>query len=136
MTALQQRKTVRAWMDASGQQRLILAVIFDEDKYWYTAAWVHDGIWSQLQRRGDHQIGVRDMMAVILLFETFQHKVQENMMLVWIDNKGVLGTLRKGASKCMEPPASCRPKHLHNRRPKGRPSRNILPRTLHRHALG
>ena len=24
------------------------------------------------------------------------------MMLLWIDNRGVLGSLRKGASKCME----------------------------------
>ena len=39
---------------------------------------------------------------MVLLFDTFDEAIRERMMLLWIDNKGVLGSLRKGASKCME----------------------------------
>ena len=42
------------------------------------------------------------MLAIVLLLEKFEEAIHDSMMLLWIDNKGVLGSLRKGASKCME----------------------------------
>ena len=69
---------------------------------WYTATRVNDRIWSQLQQRGDHQIGVQEMLAVTLLLQTFEKGLKDCLLLFWIDNKGVLDALRKGASKCME----------------------------------
>ena len=42
------------------------------------------------------------MLAVVLLLDNFDEAIRDSMMLLWIDNKGVLGSLRKGASKCME----------------------------------
>ena len=93
---------VRAWTDASGKQRLISAVVLIDNIFWYTFAYVNDKVWNQLQVRRDNQIGVQEMLAVVLLLETFDEAIRDSMMLLWIDNKGVLGSLRKGASKCME----------------------------------
>ena len=42
------------------------------------------------------------MLAVALLLETFEEKLRDSMLLLWIDNKGVWGSFRKGASTCME----------------------------------
>ena len=93
---------MRAWTDASGKQRLISAVVLIDNIFWYTFAYVSDKVWNQLQVRRDNQIGVQEMLAVVLLLETFDEAIRDSMMLLWIDNKGVLGSLRKGASKCME----------------------------------
>ena len=97
-----QRKMVRAWTDASGKLRLISAVVLIDNIFWYTFAYVNDKVWNQLQVRRDNQIGVQEMLAVVLLLETFDEAIRDSMMLLWIDNKGVLGSLRKGASTCME----------------------------------
>ena len=99
---MKQRHVVRVWADASGQQRLISAVISVGDRMWYTSTRVSDRIWSQLQTRGDHQIGVQEMLAVLLLLETFENEFKDCLLLLWIHNKGVLGAMRKGASKCLE----------------------------------
>ena len=98
----QKGKVVREWTDASGQQRLISAVISVGDRMWYTNTRVSDRIWSQLQTRGDHLISVQEMLAVLLLLETFENELKDCLLLLWIDNNGVLGAARKGASKCME----------------------------------
>ena len=96
------RKVVRAWTDASGQMRLISAVIMVEEQLWYTATYVKEEIWVQLQESTDHQIGVQEMLAVVLLFETFGEELRDSLLLLWIDNRGVLGALRKGTCKRME----------------------------------
>ena len=67
-------------------------------KVFYTATLVSNRIWSQLQKQEDHQIGVQEMLAVTLLFVTFGAELANSCLLLWIDNKGVLGALRKGAS--------------------------------------
>ena len=99
---MKQRHVVRVWADASGQQRLISAVISVGDRMWYTNTRVCDRIWFQLQTRGDHRIGVQEMLAVFLFFEAFEKELKDCLLLLWIDNKGVLGAVRKGASKRME----------------------------------
>ena len=87
--------------DASGQQRLISALISVGDRVWCMNTRVSDRIWFQLQTRRDHQIGVQEMLAVLQLPETFENELENCLLLLWID-RGVLGAARKGASKCME----------------------------------
>ena len=76
-----QRKMVRAWTDASGKQRLISAVVLIDNIFWYTFAYVSDKVWNQLQVRRDNQIGVQEMLAVLLLLETFEEAIHDSMML-------------------------------------------------------
>ena len=48
-------------------KRLISAVVLIDSIFWYTFAYVNDKVWNQLQVRRDNQIGVQEMVVVVLL---------------------------------------------------------------------
>ena len=57
-------------------------------------------IWDALLDREDKQIGVQEMMALALPWGTFGPVLGSALLLMLIDNDGVLAAILKGASRC------------------------------------
>ena len=69
-TALARQHFV-CWTDAAGQSRLIAAVVASPRGIWFTRCRAPDFIRDQLSPRDDHQIGVQEALAVMLLQASF-----------------------------------------------------------------
>ena len=65
---------------------MISAVVLIDNIFCYTFAYVSDKVWNQLQVRRDNQIGVQEMLAVVLLLETVEEKLRDRMLLLWKSN--------------------------------------------------
>ena len=61
-----------------------------------------DHVWDQLLDREDQQIGVQEMLAVLLTWGTFQCHLSESLWTCFVDNDGVLGAILKGSSRAPE----------------------------------
>ena len=96
------RPTVRAWTDASGVDRGLACVVQVGDKVFYTNMRLPDYVWAPFNDRGDHQIGCQEMIAVLLCQATFNRELSGARWLLWVDNRGVMGSICKGASKAPE----------------------------------
>ena len=73
--------------------------------WYYTTLVVPDSETSQLSHRDDAQINFLEMLAVVLLVETFGDLLSGNAVFCVIDNNGVLGSLVKGS--CRAPVTCC-----------------------------
>ena len=90
------RQRVLAWTDAAGASRKIAAVVFVAGCWRYTAVRVPDHIWAQLLPRRDNQITMQEFLAVPLLLATFAAELRSGLVLLAVDNQGVLGALVSG----------------------------------------
>ena len=93
---------VRLWTDAAGESRMIAAVMEIAGKWYYTYMKVPDDVWDQFLQRNDHQIGVQEMLAVVLAVYTFHSWLLESRITNFIDNNGVLMSIIKGSARCPE----------------------------------
>ena len=96
------RQRVQAWTDASGASRCLSAVVYASGRWYYTYMTVPDEIWSLFLPRNDEQIGMQEFLAVPLLFATFQPLVVGSLLLLAVDNQGVLHALIKGRSSAAD----------------------------------
>ena len=92
------RKRIEAWTDASGASRCLSAVVHASGQWYYTHMTVPDQIWDLFLPRSDDQIGMQEFLAVPLLFATFEPLIQGSLLLLAVDNQGVLHALIKGRS--------------------------------------
>ena len=53
-------------------------------------------VWRQFLPRQDEQIGRQELMAVPLLLGTFGSLLKDSLLILAIDNSGVVGSLLKG----------------------------------------
>ena len=53
-------------------------------------------LWKQLLVRGDAQIGIQELLAVILAIWSLDEWVRDSLTFLWEDNQGVLHSLLKG----------------------------------------
>ena len=67
--------------------------------WYYTALVVPHSVLEQLLHRGDAQINFLEMLAVVLLVETFVDLLSGSAVFCFIDKNGVLGSLIKGSCK-------------------------------------
>ena len=93
---------VRMWTDAAGESRMIAAVIEIHGEWHYTYMKVPQSLWDQLLPRGDHQIGVQEMLAIVLGLNTFESWMQHSRLTNYIDNDGVLLGVLKASSRAPE----------------------------------
>ena len=92
------RRHVIAWTDAAGESRWLGAVLYADGLFFFARCITPDGIFEQLIDRGDNQIGVQEMLGVLLLFESFADRLKGALVTLYIDNDGVLGSCIKGSS--------------------------------------
>ena len=80
----------------SGEARWLAAFIHDGGRWWWTRVQVPEYIWVQLLPRADHQIGLQELLAVVLAIHTFQDQVGQSLFTVAVDNQGVLHAVLQG----------------------------------------
>ena len=68
----------------------------------YTALVVPGSVTSQLLVRDDAQINFLEMLAVVMLVETFGDLLSGNVVFCFIDNNGVLDSLIKCSCRARE----------------------------------
>ena len=98
-SAMRRRKQSIIWTDAAGASRWIAAVIFIDKKWFWTRMIVPENVWNCFLARDDDQIGMQELLAIPLAFETFSSLVQGTLCTIFVDNNGVLGGLIRGS--CM-----------------------------------
>ena len=96
------KQHVVSWSDASGVSRKLCGIGRVDDKYYYTESVVPQHIWDQLLETGDHQIGFQEMLAVVMLAETFSDLLTNTLWSCFMDNQGVLLGLIKEACRLPE----------------------------------
>ena len=75
-TSLDERQHIRMWSDASGESRRLAALVQIRDEFFYTALTMPSVVWDSLIPRDDNQIGLQELMAVLLGTSTFKEEVQ------------------------------------------------------------
>ena len=94
------RRSLIAWTDASGADRWLAAFLIDAaGSGWYTRGQTPQWFWDQLPPRGDHQIGVQEAFAVLLLFATFRVTLADSVVTVYVDKSGVIHSYGYGGSQ-------------------------------------
>ena len=96
------RPQLITWSDAAGESRWIAAIITVAGKFYWTRMITPDAIWSQLLPRDDNQIGVQEFLALLLALGTFGHWLADALWTAYLDNDGVLFTVRAGGGHCPE----------------------------------
>ena len=96
------KRHVVGWCDAAGASRWLGAVVYANGLFFYARCITPGFIWDQLLEREDNQIGVQEMLGVLLLLESFSELLQGALLTLYIDNDGVLGSCIKGSSHSPE----------------------------------
>ena len=79
-TRFDARQHIKMWSDASGESRRLAALVQIRDEFYYTALTVPSVVWDSLIPREwdslipreDNQIGLQELMAVLLGTSTFK----------------------------------------------------------------
>ena len=81
---------VISWSDAASSTKLLSAVFFDGEKFEYTRMVAPSGILDNMLQRNDGMIGVLELLAVLLVLETWKNTFRHARWQAYIDNDGVL----------------------------------------------
>ena len=90
------RQRVLAWTDAAGASRKLSAVVCANGQWMYTFVYVPDAVWEQLLPRRDEQISMQEFLAIPLLLSTLHAVLANQLLLLAVDNQGVLGAMVSG----------------------------------------
>ena len=92
----------RMWVDASGVERGLGALMFDGNKFEYCHCTLPQDVWEQLNPRGDHNTGSQEMVAAVMGLQTWKDKFAGHCLSFFGDNAGVVGSMIRGPSKARE----------------------------------
>ena len=84
------RNVVISWTDAASTTKLLSAVFFDGEKFEYTRMVAPAQILGSMTQRNDGMIGVLELLAVLLVLETWKEILRYARWQAYIDNDGVL----------------------------------------------
>ena len=96
------RNVVVSWTDAASTTRLLSAVFFDGEKFEYTRMVAPAQILDDLVQRNDGMIGVLELLAVLLVLETWREALRYARWQAYIDNDGVLYSIINASSKASD----------------------------------
>ena len=96
------RNVVVSWTDAASTTRLISAVFFDGKKFEYTRMEAPAQNLDNLVQRNDGMIGVLELLAVLLVLETWKETLQYARWQAYIDNDGVLYSIINASSRASD----------------------------------
>ena len=96
------RRVVRAWTDAAGASRWLAAVLHTEVGFFWTRALLPQLIWDQFLPREDEQIGGQELMAIPLMAATFRDLIEGALIIIAVDNSGVVGNLIRGSGSAAD----------------------------------
>ena len=96
------RQVVVSWTDAASSTRMLSAVFFDGCTFEYTRMRAPDEIMYDLIRRGDGMIGLLELLAVLLVVETWKEKLMQSKWHAYIDNDRVLYLVINASSRAID----------------------------------
>ena len=96
------RNVVVSWTDAASTTRLLSAVFFDGNKFEYTRIEAPAQVQDNLVQRNDGMIGVLELLAVLLVLETWRETLQYARWQAYIDNDGVLYSIINASSRASD----------------------------------
>ena len=70
-----------------------------EWQWFWTRMSLPEDLWNIFLLRDDKSIGIQELLAVLLMAETFADMVKHNTWTTWCDNQGVVASLVKGANR-------------------------------------
>ena len=91
-----------SWTDAASTTRLLSAVFFDGGKFEYTRMEAPAQVLDDLVQRNDGMIGVLELLAVLLVLETWKEALQHARWQAYIDNDGVLYSIINASSRASD----------------------------------
>ena len=97
-----QRRHLYMYTDAAGESRGLAAVLLGAGRPLLVMARTSQAVWDQLLPRGDHQIGIQELLAVLLGLYSLEDYLGDCMLSLYVDNDGVLGALLHGAGNAPE----------------------------------
>ena len=84
------------WTDAAGASHWLSAVPRTGDDFRWTRAMIPEITWRQLLPRNDEQIGAQELLALPLMMATFGPWLQGALVMLAVDNSGVVGSMISG----------------------------------------
>ena len=96
------RPQVITWSDAAGASRWIAAVVHVNGTFYWTRMLTPQAIWDQLIPRDDNQIGAQEFLGLLLALGSFTRFLQNCLWTAYLDNDGVMFTVRAGGGHCPE----------------------------------
>ena len=78
------------------------AVLFAGDQILYTDGQPASGIMERFTKRSDNQITTLEVLAIAVGLSTFGELLENRRVLIFSDNVGAEGSVRKGASKAWD----------------------------------
>jgi hypothetical protein len=96
------REHVRLWTDASGADRWLAGVLETQGRWYWTNYRVPDELWDLFNERNDDQIGMQELLAIPLAYETFKGLMRGKLATIYIDNVGAMSCLIKGSSRASD----------------------------------
>ena len=99
---LRDREVVVSWTDAASSTRMLSAVFFDGRTFEYTRMRVPDEIMDDSIQRDDGMIGILELLAALLVVETWKAKLMHSKCHAYIDNDGVLYSVINPSSRAID----------------------------------
>jgi len=96
---LQVREELKVCTDASGEDAMVAAVLAAPEGVHFTYAKVPGWLVAQMLERGDHNIGVLEVLAVVLAVATFGALFKNRVATVYVDSVGAMYAYIKGSSR-------------------------------------
>ena len=89
---------VYAWTDAAGASRWLAAVVFARGYWHWTRVLLPQEVWDSLLCRQDDQISAQELLAVPLAYASFPDLLRGCLLLLFVNNQGVLGSMLRGSA--------------------------------------
>ena len=93
------RNVVMSWTDAASTTKLLSAVFFDGEKIEYTRMVAPAQILDSMTQRNDGMIGVLELLAVLVVLETWNEILRHARWQAYIDNDDVLYSIINASCK-------------------------------------
>ena len=97
-----QRRHLYMYTDAAGESRGLGVVLLGAGRPLMVATVTSQTLWGQLLPRDDHQVGIQELLAVVLGVYTLAEELDDCLLSLYVDNDGVLGALLHGAGNAPE----------------------------------
>ena len=93
------RNVVVSWTDAASSTMILSAVFYNKGLFQYARMLAPSAIMNELIQRGDNMIGALELLAVLLVAETWKEDISSARWEAYIDNNGVLFSIINASCK-------------------------------------
>ena len=96
------RNIVVSWTDAASSTNILSAVFYNRGQVQYARMVAPPVVMSEFLQRGDKMIGVLELLAVLMVAETWRDDISSARWEAYIDNNGVLFSIINASCKAQD----------------------------------